>query len=234
MFCLLIISRSQQRGGNPLRRSWVKLWCQGSPWLWEEPEPGAFGSPCPGFCSHRPPSLALPGGLLPGWQGKPYQEDGWAPDSPPQAGWPPGWLGEDPFKKAHPEAQLGNSGAQQMLRGPSGIPWCPGSAWASPCSHETTLQPLWNILPSPGPDGNSTSFFQKKREREKEKKKGKGKEGKKEKKSSVVFMLYEARDWYSGMMRTMKSGSQNTREGRAIQRKGFWNMETYTLELLAK
>lgn len=41
-----------------------------------------------------------------------------------QATWPPGWAKQVSFQKAHPQAQLGSSGAQRPLRSPSAHPWC--------------------------------------------------------------------------------------------------------------
>ena len=61
-----------------------------------------------------------------------------------EALWSPGWAGRVPLQKAHPQAQLGASGAQWPLRGPSG-------AWAS--ARNPSLQPQVTILtplePSP-------------------------------------------------------------------------------------
>ena len=56
-------------------------------------------------------------------------------------GWgPPGWAGRVSLRKAHPQARLGASGAQQPLRSPSGVR---ASAW-SPLSLSAATRLLLN------------------------------------------------------------------------------------------
>ena len=50
-----------------------------------------------------------------------FLEDGRTPDQPLQDGWSPGWVGRISLQKAHPQAQLGVSGAQRPLRSPSNV-----------------------------------------------------------------------------------------------------------------